>query len=104
MRPITLLNTPSSSIDNVLVINKDDLVLCGVGDLDVNYNGCPIYELFKFSKPKLYFYTRHIWSYDRGYELLRHKASDIDWNSLKDPNIHLYSQSITKQLISLAKE
>ena len=98
----------SSSIDLILVSNKDHLVLSGVGDpflnQEVRYH-CPIYGVFKFSKPKHNTYTRHIWSYDRGnYELLRQKATNTDWNSLHDTNIHLYSQNITNCIISLAKE
>ena len=71
---------------------------------EVRYH-CPIYGVLKFSKPKQNTYTRHIWSYDRGnYELLRQKASNTDWNSLHDTNIHLYSPNITNCIISLAKE
>ena len=45
----------SSLIDILLVINKDHLILSGVGDpflnQEIRYH-CPIYSIFKFSKPK----------------------------------------------------
>ena len=51
-----------------------------------------IYGIFKFSKPKIKTFKRHIWSYDKGnYDILRDKASSIDWGSLQDDDIDIYS-------------
>ena len=80
--PTHFTENSSSGIDLILVSNKYHLVLSGVGDpflnQEVRYH-CPIYGVFKFSKPKQNTYTRHIWSSGRGnYELLRQKASNTD--------------------------
>ena len=56
----------SSSVDLILVSDKDYLVLSRVRDpflnQEVRYH-CPIYCVFTFSKPKQNTNTQHIWSY-----------------------------------------
>ena len=67
--------------------------------------GCPIYGIFKFSKPKIKTFTRHVWSYEQGdYDLLRQKASAIDWNSLQNDNINVHAENINTDIRSLATE
>ena len=90
-QPTHFTEHSSSLIDILLVNNKDQLIVSGVGDpflnQDVRYH-CPIYGIFKFSKPKIKTFTRHVWSYEQGdYDLLRQKASAIDWNSLQNDNV-----------------
>ena len=68
-QPIHFTEHSSSLIDILLVNNKDQLIVSGVGDpflnQDVRYH-CPIYGIFKFSKPKIKTFTRHVWSYEQG--------------------------------------
>ena len=49
---------------------------------------CPVFGILKFSKPKVKAFKRHTWNYNNGdYDLLRNKALNIDWDSLKDEKI-----------------
>ena len=88
----------SSLIDVVLVSNKDHLILSGFGDPFLNQQmryHCPIFGILKFAKAKSKSFKRHIWDYNSGdYELLREKASEIDWNSLFDNNIDIYADKL----------
>ena len=72
-------------IDIILVSNKNNLILSGVGDpfldQELRYH-FPIFDIFKFSKPKFKSFFRQMWRYEHGdYNLLRQKASSIDWDS-----------------------
>ncbi|MEW8547708.1 MAG: reverse transcriptase family protein, partial [Candidatus Thiodiazotropha sp.] len=107
-QPTHFTETSSSLIDVLLVSNKNNLVLSGVGDpflsQDIRYH-CPIYGIFRFSKPKLKSFSRHVWYYDRGnFNLLRDKASVFDWQSLQDDDINVYADNINVSIVSLASE
>ena len=107
-QPTHFTEHSSSLIDILLVNNKDQLTVSGVGDpflnQDVRYH-LPIYGIFKFSKPKIKTFTRHVWSYEQGdYDLLRQKASAIDWNSLQNDNIDVHAENINTAIRSLAAE
>ena len=66
---------------------------------------CPIYGIFKFSKPKVSSFTRRIWYYDRcDFNVLRDKVNAVDWNSLQDNNIDTYANNIHSTVMSLATE
>ncbi|MEW8512948.1 MAG: hypothetical protein AB2608_19100, partial [Candidatus Thiodiazotropha sp.] len=100
--------TSSSLLDIILVSNKDHLLLSGVADpflnQEVRYH-CPVYGIFKFSKPKQKSFTRHVWKYLQGdYDLLRTKAASTDWTSLYDDDISTHAENITSHIISIAKE
>ena len=100
--------TSSSLLDIVLITNKHNLVISGVGDpflnQDLRYH-CPVFGILKFSKPKITSYTRHIWTYNQGnYNLLREKAANTDWNSLQDNNINIHAENITNYILTIAKE
>ena len=89
-------------------MNKDNLMFTGVGDpflkQEVRYH-CPVLGILKFVRPKIKAFTRHIYSYDEGnFNLLREKASLIDWNSLQDDNINVYARNIESKIISLSRE
>ncbi|MES9993745.1 MAG: hypothetical protein ABW098_17480, partial [Candidatus Thiodiazotropha sp.] len=106
--PTHFTENSSSLIDILLVSNKTNLVLSGVGDpflnQEVRYH-CPIFGIFKFSKPKLISITRHIWNYDQGnYNLLRNKAASFDWDTTKDNDINTYANNITTTVTSFATE
>ncbi|MCW4344426.1 MAG: reverse transcriptase domain-containing protein [Candidatus Thiodiazotropha endolucinida] len=107
-QPTHFTEHSSSIIDIILVSSKDNLILSGVGDpfldQDIRYH-CPIYGIFKFTKPKCKTFKRHIWNYEQGnYDLLRNKAMLVDWNSLQDDDVDIYSENIKSTILSIAKE
>ena len=107
-QPTHFTENSSSLIDILLVNNKTHLIVSGVGDpflnQEIRYH-CPIYGIFKFSKPKFVSFSRHIWNYDQGnYELLRNKATSFNWDSLKDNDINTYANKINTTVTSIAKE
>ena len=107
-QPTHFTETSSSLIDVILVSNKDHLVISGVGEpflhQELRYH-CPVFGILKFSKPKVKAFKRHIWSYDKGnYELLRNKARDTDWDSLRDENIDTYATNISNSILAIASE
>ena len=79
--PTHFTENSSSSIDLILVSNKDHLVLSRVGDPFLN-------QEVDITVP----FTAYL------------NFPNTDWNSLHDTDIHLYSQNITNCIISLAKE
>ena len=84
------------------------MIVSGAGDpflnQEIRYH-CPIYGIFKFSKPKFVSLTREIWNYDKGnYDLLRNKATSFDWNYVRDNDTNIYAININTTLTSIAKE
>ena len=107
-QPTHFTENSSSLIDILLVNNKNYLIVSGVGDpflnQEIRYH-CPIYGIFKFSKPKFVSFTRHIWNYDQGnYDLLRNKATSFDWDYVRDNDTNIYANNINTTLTSIAKE
>ena len=107
-QPTHYTEQSSSLIDIILVSNKDNLLFSGVGDpflnQEVRYH-CPVFGIFKYVKPKTKAFTRHIYSYDKGnFNLLREKASSVDWNLLQNDNIDEYASKIESKIISLSRE
>ena len=93
----------SSSLINILLV-KDvkHLIKSGVREsfLQQVLFHCPIYGIFNFSKPKMKSYMRHIWMYDRAdFDLLRQKAAEFDWASLRSDDINTYANNITEKNI-----
>ena len=107
--PTHFTETSSSFlIDLILVHNSNSLIASGVCDpflgQDLRYH-CPIFGIFKFSKPKVKSYTRQIWNYEQGdFHLLRSKAAETDWSALRDDNLDTYAINITTRLLSIAKD
>ena len=100
--------TSSFLIDVILVSNKEHLVISGVSDpflhQELRYH-CPVFGILKFSKPKIKAFKRHIWNYDKGnYELLRNKARDTDWDSIRDENRDTYATNISNSIHAIASE
>ena len=107
-QPTHFTENSSSLLDIIFIHNKDHLILSGVGDpfLDqqLRYH-CPIYGIFRFAKPKLKSFTRQIWNYDQGdFNLLRTKATNTDWESLRDNDINVYANNFTNHILYIAKE
>ena len=107
-QPTHFTENSTSLIDIILVSNRNNLILSGVGDpflnQDIRYH-CPIFGLYKFFKPKFKSFVRHIWRYDLGdYNLLRQKASTFDWESLQDDDINKYANSLNATINAIAGE
>ena len=83
-------------------------MLSGVGDPFLHQelrNHCPVFGILKFSKPKVKAFKRHIWNYNNGdYDLLRNKALNIDWDSLKDETIDTYATNISNTILTITSE
>ena len=107
-QPTHFTENSSSLIDLLLVSNKDHLLLSGVGDPFLNQGlryHCPIYGIFKFSKPRVKTFLRHVWYYERGgFNLFRDKASTLDWESLQSSDINVYADNINTAINSMATE
>ena len=106
--PTHYTESSSSLIDLILVHNQNNLIACGVGDpfleQTVRYH-CPVFGLMKFSKPKAKSYTRQIWDYEQGdFQLLRTKAAETDWDSLRNDNLDTYASNISNRITSIAKQ
>ena len=87
----------SSLLNLILVSNKEHLILHGVGDpfldLQLRYH-CPFYGFCKFFKPRAKAFTRHIWMYNNeNFDLLRERASSIDWHALENDDISVYASN-----------
>ena len=107
-KPTHYTENSSSLIDIVLVSNKDNLILSGVGEpflnQEIRYH-CPVYGILKFSKPKQKTFTRHIWSYDNGnYNLLRNTAATLNWAAFHDDDIDVYANNINTAITKIANE
>ena len=85
-KPTHFTENTSSVIDIILVSNKYHVLLSGVGDSFLNQElrfHCLVYGILKYYKPKFKTFLRHVWYYDRGnFNLLREKATTLDWESL----------------------
>ena len=106
--PTHFTENSSSLIDILFVNNKTHLIVSGVGDpflnQEIRYH-CPIYGIFKFSKPKFVSFTRHVWHYDRGnYDLMRNKTASFDWDSIKNNDINIYANNMNTTVTAIAKE
>ena len=80
----------------------------GVGDpfLDQNIRyHRPVFGIFKFTKPRVQCYKRHIWQYDRGdYDHMRALASTTNWHSLQDDDVDIYALNLTNKILNIAME
>ena len=98
----------SSLIDLLLVGNNNSVLLSGVGDPFLNqpikYH-CPVYGIFKFSKPKRQSFQRFVWRYEQGnYNLLRQKAASFNWNTLKHQDINVYAKALVDKILEFSKQ
>ena len=106
--PTHFTENSSSLLDIILVNNKNHVTTSGVGDpfLDQNIRyHCPVFGVFKFTKPKVQCYKRHIWQYDRDdYDHMRALASTTNWHSLQDDDVDIYALNLTNKILHIAKE
>ena len=105
--PTHFTENSHSLIDLILVSNKDFVFRTGVAepflDQPVRYH-CPIYGLFKFSKPKAKTYSRTVWKYDQGdYDQLRQDIKDTNWDLVKHDDVNKYAYGVSKAILDIAK-
>lgn len=66
---------------------------------------CSVFGILRFAKPKSISFTRHVWDCNNdNYDLLREKASEIDWSSLKDDSIDIYANNFKNAILVITKE
>ena len=99
----------SSLSDIILTSNPNIILLSGVGDpfliQKIRYH-CPIFSVFKFTKPHRKSIKRHIWTKykDEDYENLKHKFGNTDWNSFVIEDIDIYSRNVIDHIFQLSSE
>ena len=50
-------------------------------------------------------FNRHVWYYDRGdYNLLRNKASEINWAALQNDDVDVHAKNLHNEIITIARE
>ena len=108
-QPTHFTENSSSLIDVILVTNKENLILSGVGDpflnQELSYHCWPVYGILKLSKQKHRTFTRHIWSYEHGnYNILREKASSFNWHNCNDNDIDVSANNLNVAITDLASE
>ena len=92
----------------MLVTNPNNVLHSGVGEpflhQDVRYH-CPVFSVFKFTKPHPVSIKRRMWKYEEGnYVELKHNFNSTDWNALIDIDVDTYTSNITNHVLALAKE
>lgn len=106
--PTNFTEHSQSIIDIILVKNKQNILLSGVGEpilqQDIRFH-CPIFGVLNFKKPIYKSYTRQIWSYDKGdYNHLKTLARNTDWNSLYNVDVNTHAKNITDHIINITKQ
>ncbi|MCG8046489.1 MAG: reverse transcriptase domain-containing protein [Candidatus Thiodiazotropha endolucinida] len=107
-KPTNFTEHSSSILDLLFVSNEEHILLSGVGEPFLNqplrYH-CPVYGVLKFSKPKATSFTRHVWYYGKGdYNLLRQRASELDWESLYNNDTATYASNIHSAILQIARQ
>lgn len=105
--PTHYTETSHSLIDLLLLSNESSLVKSGVADpfldQDIRYH-CPIFGIFKYTKPKSHTYKRKIWKYQQGdYPLLRQKINEFDWDTIENDDLNTYATNFSETLIELSE-
>ena len=108
--PTHFTETSSSLIDLLLVLAmfNNSVLISGVCDpflsQEMRYH-CPIFGIFKFSKPKRQSCQRFIWRYDQGdYNLLRQNVASFNWNTLQHQDINVYATALVDKILDLSKQ
>ena len=97
----------SSIIDLILIRNNNSLIKCGVANPFLEQNTryhCPVFAIFKFTKPKTASFSRHVWLYDAAdFDLLRQECNSFDWNFIYDDDINKWVEHFTATILNLCK-
>ena len=98
----------SSTIDLILISNKNSIILSDVGEpfleQNVRYH-CPIYCVLNFIKAVSPCFKRKIYLFDRGdYQTFSNDLTDTNWNSLKSNDIDTYAENITDRITFLTNK
>jgi hypothetical protein len=98
----------SSIIDLIFVNDIENVVLSGVGDPFLEQNQryhCPIFCIFKYTKPRIKSFTRNIWLFNQAnYDSLRQNASTTDWTDTYDEHMDIYCFNVTEKIKTLAQQ
>ena len=105
--PTHYTESSRSTIDLIFSSNPDIFYHAGVCDpvldQDVRFH-CPVYGLLKFKKKRDHSFTRLLWSFDRGdYTLLRNKAREVNWDTIKSDNIDIYALNTVDTILSISR-
>ena len=106
--PTNFTESSSSIIDLLFIKNSDSLISSGVGDPCLSQNiryHCPIFGVFRFTKPPCSRIIRNIWMYDAAdFNNFRRRLTELDWSSIQDNNVDSYVKKFTAVLTDLMKE
>ena len=95
----------SSLIDLILTVNKNNILISGVGEPFLEQNiryHCPVFCVLNFTKPKTPIYQRKIYLYDRGnYDAFSNDLILTDWQALKSDDIDTYAINVTERIKTL---
>ena len=106
--PTHFTENSSSLIDIILVSNASKIVLSNVSDPYLNQNlryHCPVLCAFNFQKVKSKTFERKIWKYENAdYDLLREKASEIDWTEFEESGVDEFNDDILNKINKVTEE
>ena len=97
----------SSLIDIILTSNPNSILLSGVGDpflyQEIRYH-CPVFSVFKFTKPHRKSIKRHIWSTKMGTTRISSTSLAILTGTHSQMKTLIYSKSVTDHIFQLSSE
>ena len=103
--PTHFTENSSSLIDLILTINRNNILISGVGEQFLEQNiryHCPVFCVLNFIKPLTPLYQRKIYLFDRGnYQTISNELALTDWQSLKCDNVDIYAENITERITAL---
>ena len=103
--PTHFTENSSSLIDLILTINRNNILISGVGEPFLEQNiryHCPVFCVLNFTKPLTPLYQRKIYLFDRGnYQTISNELALTDWQSLKCDNVDIYAENIAERITAL---
>ena len=95
--PTHFTETSASLIDLLFTTDQTSVIASGVSDpflnQDIRYH-CPVYAIFKYTKPRQPIIERRIWKYENGdYTRLKLNVSQTNLNLLADENVDAYANT-----------
>ena len=103
--PTHFTENSSSLIDLILTINRNNILISGVGEPFLEQNiryHCPVFCVLNFTKPLTPLYQRKIYLFDRGnHQTISNELALTDWQSLKCDNVDIYAENITERITAL---
>ena len=95
----------SSLIDLVIASAENNILSCGVMDSfldqDIRFH-CPVFALYRVSKPNARTFTRKIWKYNEcDFTTLHEKAMLVDWSAISSEDVDEYTCNFTNALLEV---